>query len=131
MTTHHCSVQEPWFTLIQAKLKTVEGRLNSGAFATFRKGDHICWSVKGSNKKCTCTVVDSVQYDTFASMLDVEGIKNVLPGVPDVESGVKVYRQFYTREREEAGGVRAIHLRVSSPHKNKRRRTIRTRRARR
>ena len=125
MTTHHCSVQEPWFTLIQAKLKTVEGRLNSGKFATFRKGDHICWSVKGSKKRCTCTVVDSVQYDTFASMLDTEGIQNVLPGVPDIESGVKVYRQFYTREREAVGGVRAIHLRVSSPHKTKKHRTRR------
>ena len=40
-------------------------------------------------------------------MLRTEKLKHVLPGVPDVESGVKVYRKFYTedKERELHGGL--------------------------
>ena len=45
-------------------------------------------------------------------MLQTETVEQVLPGVPDVESGVKVYRRFYTKEKEKEFGVQAIHVRL-------------------
>ena len=35
------NISEPWFSLIKIGLKTVEGRLNKGDFASLTKGDCI------------------------------------------------------------------------------------------
>jgi hypothetical protein len=46
-------------------------------------------------------------------MLQAEIISNVLPDISSIEEGVKVYRKFYTEEREKSYGVLAIS--VSKP----------------
>ena len=120
-----CSVQDPWFTLIQSGLKTVEGRLNKGRFAHFKKNDIVRWFVKGTKKSCVTKVVQVVQYPSFAAMLQTEKLELVLPGIPDVESGVKVYRKFYTKEKENEFGVQAIRVCVL-PNMTNRKRTRRS-----
>jgi len=109
-----CSVQEPWFTLIESGLKTVEGRLYKGRFVDFKRGDTVKWFVEGTKRECFTEIVDIVRYSSFEDMLHKETVKHVLPGVPDVESGVNVYRKFYTKEKEAEYGVQAIHVRVMS-----------------
>ena len=111
-TQHDVSVQDPWFTLIREGLKTVEGRLNKGRFATIQKGDLVRWYVAGTNKSCVTKITDIVHYKTFETMLTTEKIMQVLPGLPDVACGVKVYRQFYKKEKERQHGVLAIQLKV-------------------
>ncbi|PNX84224.1 RNA-binding ASCH domain protein, partial [Trifolium pratense] len=41
-------------------------------------------------------------------MLETENLGEVLPGVESVEEGVKIYRRFYTEEKEQTNGVLAI-----------------------
>ena len=57
---------------------------------------------------------ENVHYPSFEAMLRTEKLKHVLPGVPDVESGVKVYRKFYTKdkERELHGGFTSAWVRA-------------------
>ena len=43
-------------------------------------------------------------------MLEREGIERVLPGVHNIEEGVRIYRQFYTEEEEKNYGVVAIEI---------------------
>uniref|UniRef100_A0A1D1Z4C7 Homeobox protein SIX5 n=1 Tax=Anthurium amnicola TaxID=1678845 RepID=A0A1D1Z4C7_9ARAE len=43
-------------------------------------------------------------------MLEAETLTNVLPGVKTIEEGVRIYRNFYTEEREKSNGVLAISL---------------------
>ena len=121
-----CSVQDPWFTLIREGLKTVEGRLCKGRFAKFKKGDTVQWfNANNPQKKCVSKITNIVHYPTFEAMLKKETVEQVLPGVPDVESGVKVYRRFYTKEKESEYGILAIHLDVIHDVLNKRKRTRR------
>jgi hypothetical protein len=47
-------------------------------------------------------------------MLETEGLAKALPGVESMTEGVKVYRQFYTVQKEQAKGVLGIH--VSRPN---------------
>jgi hypothetical protein len=47
-------------------------------------------------------------------MLETEGLAKALPGVESMTEGVKVYRQFYTVQKEQARGVLGIH--VSRPN---------------
>ena len=122
-TQHHeVSVQDPWFTLIREGLKTVEGRLNKGRFANIQTGDIVRWHVSGTNKSCFTKITNIVHYKTFETMLTTEKINLVLPGVPDITCGVKVYRQFYKKEKERQYGVLAIQLQVI--HKTKRKMSI-------
>ena len=115
-------VQDPWFTLIREGLKVVEGRLNKGRFSKLKKGDIVHW--EASSKKhtqCTTKIMKVVHYPSFEEMLRTEKLEHVLPGVPDVESGVKVYRKFYVEDKERELGVLAI--RVSVQMNTHRRRT--------
>ncbi|CAK9184860.1 unnamed protein product [Ilex paraguariensis] len=41
-------------------------------------------------------------------MLQAESLAKVLPGVETVEEGVKIYRKFYSLEKEKSNGVLAI-----------------------
>lgn len=113
-------VRDPWFTLIREGLKVVEGRLNKGRFSKLNEGDIVHWEVTGKQKpRCTTTIINIVHYPSFDAMLRTETIERVLPGVPDVDSGVKVYRQFYTKEQERKLGVLAIHVAIQ-PNKRMR-----------
>ncbi|XP_023641656.1 uncharacterized protein LOC17892243 isoform X2 [Capsella rubella] len=99
-------VQEPYFTQLKDGLKTVEGRcavgdyMGSGAFILF-------------NKCLLLEVQDVHHYTSFSEMLRVEGLAKVLPGVQVIEEGVRVYRNFYSEEKERLNGVVAI--RVAKP----------------
>ncbi|CAK7322659.1 unnamed protein product [Dovyalis caffra] len=88
-------VNEPFFTQLKDGLKTVEGRIGSGALILFNK--------------CVLLQVQEVQqYASFSEMLETEGLAKVLPGVNTIDEGVRVYRKFYTEEKERSNGVLAI-----------------------
>lgn len=110
-----CAVQEPWFTLIQSGLKEIEGRLNKGTFASFKKGDTVKWYVRGTNKHCFTKITQIYEYDSFKDMLEAQKVNRVLPGCPDIQAGVRVYRQFYSVEKERQHKVLAIEVKVYRP----------------
>ncbi|KAK8447606.1 hypothetical protein SEVIR_8G106200v4 [Setaria viridis] len=101
-------VQEPYFTQLRAEAKTVEGRLATGNYNRITQGSLLLFN------KCLMLNVEAVRkYSSFSEMLQAETISNVLPGISSIEEGVKVYRKFYTEERENSYGVLAIS--VSKP----------------
>lgn len=113
------SVQEPWFSLIQNKVKKVEGRPKKGFFETLKKGDIVIWTndITGKIRKCKTLITDVRIYKTFNEMITTEKLVNVLPatgaGIKTVEDGVnKVYRQWYSAEVEKKFGVCAIEMKV-------------------
>ncbi|RLM69197.1 hypothetical protein C2845_PM17G06970 [Panicum miliaceum] len=101
-------VQEPYFTQLRAEAKTVEGRLATGNYNRITQGSLLLFN------KCLLLNIEAVEkYSSFSEMLEAEIISNVLPGISSIEEGVKVYRKFYTEEREKSYGVLAIS--VSKP----------------
>jgi ASC-1-like (ASCH) protein len=106
MTVRIVSVQEPWFTAIKTKNKTVEGRLNKGKFAEFKVGDFIIF--KNDNKQVKTKIKYIHNYNSFKSYLETEGINKCLPGINTIDEGVKVYRKFYSKDDEKTYKIVAI-----------------------
>ncbi|XP_019436532.1 PREDICTED: uncharacterized protein LOC109342923 isoform X1 [Lupinus angustifolius] len=96
-------VQEPFFSQLKDGLKTIEGRCASGKYRRIELGNLIL-----VNKSVVFEVQGLRKYPTFYDMLEAESLEKVLPGVESVEEGVKVYRRFYTEEKEQENGVLAI-----------------------
>ncbi|KAL1544876.1 hypothetical protein AAHA92_21671 [Salvia divinorum] len=100
-------VQEPFFSLLSDGLKTIEGRCAVGDYKRIQAG-HILLV----NKCLTLQVQDVRQYSSFREMLEVENLSNILPGVTSIEEGVRIYRNFYSEEKERSNGVLAIYVRT-------------------
>jgi len=112
--THECSVSEIYFKTIKSGEKKVEGRINHGKFKQFKKFDKLkFYNSNNQLESVICTILDVKQYDNFKDMLIAEGITNCLPGVYNIERGVKIYHNipgYESRAREY--GVLAIRIKL-------------------
>ncbi|CAO2821798.1 unnamed protein product [Amaranthus hypochondriacus] len=96
-------VQEPYFTQLKDGMKIVEGRCAVGNYNRIQSGDIVFFN------KCLMLAVQDVRhYSSFLEMLGSENLEHVLPGVGTIEEGEKIYRKFYTKEKEQLNGVLAI-----------------------
>lgn len=106
-----------WMQAIESGKKIVEGRLNNEGWHFPR--NHIlkmkCSGCKGMIK---VRVLSTKVYNSFRQMLKEEGLENVLPGVSTIDEGVRVYREFYSKEREKKRGVIAIRIEFISKIRN-------------
>jgi len=102
------NIKQPWFNLITAKKKIVEGRLNKGFFANLKINDTIIFTHK---KLKTKMIIKSInKYNNFKEMIEEEGLSNVMPGIKSIDEAVGLYRQYYTQDDEKKYGVLAINL---------------------
>ena len=119
------NVSEPWFSLIQAGTKSVEGRLAKSRFAEIQPGELIRWTNEELKTKDGNTVhryvvtrVSAVTYyPDFEKYLSAERLKYCLPGVRTIKEGVVVYHKFYPKEERQKYKVIAIRLEVSPDDK--------------
>lgn len=105
-------VQDPWFTFIKNKKKTVEGRLGGGYFAKLQKGERVVFYNRKTNDEVSATIIDVIKYQSFEDMLNKEKLDNVLPSIDNISQGVEVYRQFYSEVDERRMGVVAIRIQI-------------------
>jgi ASC-1-like (ASCH) protein len=105
MATWRMGLQEEYLKAIAEGKKKIEGRLYDEKRQKIKPGDIIIFE-----NKLMCVVKDIRVYSSFREMLESEGIENVLPGVRDIEEGIKVYRKFYSEEKERKYGVAAIEV---------------------
>ncbi len=109
------NVSEPWFTLIQLGLKTVEARKNKGKFKEMKVGDTIEWRNNNFKPRSFLTqVIGKAEYPNFKTYLETEGLDKCLPNMEKygIEHGLSVYYKFYTKEEEQQFGVVAIRMKV-------------------
>lgn len=100
------NVQEPYRSFILNGKKTVEGRLNKGKFASINVGSII----EIEPEKIKFNVLGKNVYPDFKSMIEKEGIENVIPDKQTINDAVGVYYKFYTKEQEKEFGVVAIKI---------------------
>lgn len=105
-------VSLPWFNLIREGKKTVEGRPNRKDFAQMKIGDQIEFSNKELNENFMAEITNVTNHKTFEEMIKSNGIDNVLPGIRNLDEGVQVYMQYYTKEIEAEFGVVGIHIKL-------------------
>ncbi len=96
-TIYREHLSEPWFTLVSLGLKTCKGRLYKNRFREFKEGDIIQWiNDDFSNERCCFTKITYVKvYGTFEEYLNDKGLEICLPGMPNLEHGLGVYRKYY------------------------------------
>ena len=105
--------QEPHFTNLLKGRKTVEGRLNKGRLSSLTEGSLIIFSCPEKMRGCfrfSVEVENVTRYLNFKKYLEQEVVENCLPGITSVEEGVKVYRRFYSEEKEKEHGVLALKI---------------------
>ena len=109
------NLSEPWFTLIQLGLKTVEGRKNKGKFKEMKVGDIIEWKNDDFKPRSFLTqITGKAEYPNFKIYLETEGLEKCLPNMEKygIEHGLSVYYKYFTKEEEQQFGVVAIRLKV-------------------
>lgn len=110
------TLQEPWFTAIGNGLKIVEGRLDKTWVKQLKPFDMIEFTRVGSdnktNDKVDVIVTDVKRYKSFTDVFDEVGLDKVLPGIKTYDEGIKVYRQWYSAEKEKELGVVGIFFKV-------------------
>ncbi|XP_043817715.1 uncharacterized protein LOC110626867 isoform X2 [Manihot esculenta] len=109
-TFYELHAQEPFFSLLKDGLKTIEGRCAGAKYSRIGPGALVLL-----NKTVVLEVKDVHRYASFLKMLETEDLSQVLPGIKTVQEGVKIYRKFYTEEKEMSNGVLAICVSKSSP----------------
>lgn len=116
--TKHLS--EPWFTLIQLKKKTVEGRLCKDDFAAMKPGDFITFTNNdfGFERKIKVKVTRTTIYNTFRDYLEAENIEKCLPGIKDIDQGIQVYSKYFPNIRELENLHLVIAIRVRHVNDN-------------
>ncbi|EAY14327.1 Archaea-specific enzyme related to ProFAR isomerase, putative [Trichomonas vaginalis G3] len=95
MISKHLS--EPWFSYVEQGKKTIEGRLEREEWSKIKPGDIIEFynSDTGSKRAFQVKVVDIKKYSSFKSLINTEGLNNILPGVTSLEEGIKIYEKIY------------------------------------
>lgn len=101
-------VSLPWYNFIKEGKKTVEGRPNRSNFAMMKPGQKIKFFNKELNENFCAKIIEVNKYPTFESMIRENGLENVLPGIRNIDEGVGVYMQYYTKEIESTYGVVGI-----------------------
>jgi ASC-1-like (ASCH) protein len=110
MVTYVKNVSEPWFSLINKKIKTVEGRLNKGDFAKMNVGDFIVFTNNESDfeQKFKVQIKNISSYDTFEAYLEDKKLEKCLPGIDTMEDGLEVYYKYYTKSDEQEFKIKAF-----------------------
>ena len=98
--------------MIKQGTKTVEGRPNRNTFAQMKTGDKIEFFNKELNESFMAVITGVNHYKTFEEMIRSAGLESVLPGIRNIDEGVQVYMQYYTKEIEQEFGVVGISIRL-------------------
>ena len=105
----YLKLAEPWFSLINLKIKVVEGRLNQMPLTEMKPGDYITFTNDDFNyRETTLKIVSMKEYPDFQTLLENETVKRCLPGFPSVHDGLSVYYKYFTNEQEKEHGVVAL-----------------------
>ncbi len=106
-------LSEPWFSLINLGLKTIEGRLNKGDFTKMNIGEVIEWKNDDfKERSCLTKIIGKTEYKSFEDYLNGEGLDKCLPGIPSLEHGLSVYYKYFTKEDEDKYGIVAIKIKL-------------------
>lgn len=107
-----------WFDAIKNGKKIAEGRLNKSWVATLQPLDMIEFKKRTENgidetqTPIRVMVTKLKKYNTFTELFDDVGLDRVLPGIKSYEDGVKIYRQWYSEDKEKELGVVGIFFKL-------------------
>jgi ASC-1-like (ASCH) protein len=113
-------LNEPWFSAICDGTKIAEGRLDKSWVTNLHPYDMIEFKRNPIPNEITSDIVPKIEvivtnikrYKSFSDLFDDVGLDKVLTGKKDYDEGIKVYRQWYSKEKEKELGVVGIFFKV-------------------
>lgn len=112
------TLRKVYVNMIQRGTKTIEGRINIGAFARMSAGQTIRFFYQQNvNDDVRCEITRINRYSSFAEMLQKEGVAPCLPDIAErggdiLARGIALYSSIPGyEERAKQFGVVALHLR--------------------
>ena len=103
-------VADPWFSLLQKGIKTVEGRKGNPKWKALSEGDAVIFSAN-DGRRVHARVVKVRKYEALDEFLESELVL-ALPGIRTVEEGAAVYWQWWSPEEVDLFGVLAIEVKI-------------------
>ena len=115
MSIYEIHISEPWFSLINFKLKTVEARENKGDIEKMNIGDLIIFfnTDLGWNRKIVVEITKVHYYDNFQEYLEEEKLENCFPGLETIEEGLKICGK-YSKKLEEEKEKKEVKVKVKA-----------------
>ncbi len=109
---HSMTLRREYIHQIRDGRKTIEGRIRSGIFLSYRVGDKIrFYYQQNPQDDVVCEILDIKNFKSFDEMLFHYGYKNCLAEVNSLEQAVSVYNRISGyRERAQNNGVLAIQM---------------------
>ena len=106
-------MNEPWYSLIEKKKKTMEARLNKFGIEKLKKGDVMEIINKNDRKKSLLVIVkDRKHYESIELYLK-DCLKQALPiNFMTIEKGIETYRQYISEQTENEMGIEALAIEV-------------------
>ncbi|MFY7843074.1 MAG: hypothetical protein ACOVOR_03560 [Rhabdochlamydiaceae bacterium] len=99
---------------IQQGSKTIEGRINTGAFRYLKAGQTVRFffgNNDGSQTEVLCKIIKINHYSSFREMLTRENYRLCIPDVYSVDEAAAIYASIPTYpQKERQFGVLAIHI---------------------
>jgi ASC-1-like (ASCH) protein len=96
----------PYITWIAKGVKKAEGRVNTKFYDSLKKTQTVCFH--NFEEYVLCKITRLGEYSSFRSMIQREGLKNLLPFARSEEEGVRVYEGFRGSDRVRKCGALAI-----------------------
>jgi ASC-1-like (ASCH) protein len=106
MAKHRMSCQDPWFSLIRAGKKLVEGRRNSPGWQKLKVGDDL--ELFCNKEAFTVKICRIDRFPTLEAYLEGVGLENALPGVASMEEAKKIYLHWSTEAQIKRWGFLGI-----------------------
>jgi ASC-1-like (ASCH) protein len=110
--SHQLTLKKPFIAPIRSGIKTIEGRINSGAPSKFKVGDKLRFFYPQDERDdVTCEITKIEKFNGFKEMLEATGYQKCIPGARSLQEAAHVYDSIpgYT-DRARQNGVIAIHL---------------------
>lgn len=109
------SVSDPWYDLLRSGVKTLEGRLWTPSKRNFVDNylNKIITINRNENPtdSFSAILIDYHLYSSFREAL-YDNPTRLLPGVPSIKEGIKVYRQYFSEADEKHQGVVLLEIKV-------------------
>jgi ASC-1-like (ASCH) protein len=107
------TVLQSYFEYITLGKKTIEGRINKGKASKIKPGDIVQFIADTTKDTCLCEVESITIYHNFQSMLEKEGLQNMLPGIENITEGISIYESFsWYKEQVTLYGALAIKIKI-------------------
>lgn len=104
------------FNATKAGTKKIEGRTprdeNDTRYEDMKAGDTITFTNNVTNEQMACDVLSVKHYHDVRTMLELEGVENVLSSKGNIEEGIESYNSLQGyEERIKKYGIYAIGVR--------------------